>query len=168
MIKILPHERVDVLSKYKDIIEKTDFIQLTGRVERVVGLTIEALGPVVRHGELCRIQLEDDEYLYAEVVGFNKNRIILMPVGEMKGVIAGAEVRAAGSSLMVPVGEELLGRVINGVGRPLDGLGEIFTKNRYPVVGKAINPGIIVIAPKTASIAVPMKPESCPIYLSMS
>ncbi|MCP4727887.1 MAG: EscN/YscN/HrcN family type III secretion system ATPase, partial [bacterium] len=110
MIKILPHERIDVLSKYKQIVDEIDVVKFTGKVERVVGLTIESNGPVVKHGELCKIRLEDDEYLYAEVVGFNKNRIVLMPIGEMKGVIAGAEVIAAGSSLTVPVGDELLGR----------------------------------------------------------
>lgn len=140
MIKILPHERIDVLSKIKVLIDETDPIKFTGRVERVVGLTIEAMGPVVKHGELCKIEIAGEDPLFAEVVGFNKNRIILMPIGEMKGVIAGAEVSAAGSSLLVPVGEELLGRVIDGIGRPLDGKGEIFTKEKYPVMGKAINP----------------------------
>lgn len=154
MIKILPHERIDVLSKYKHIIEETDAIKFTGRVERVVGLTIEAMGPVVKHGELCKIEIPGDEPLYAEVVGFNKNRIILMPIGEMKGVIAGAEVSAAGSTLLVPVGDELLGRVIDGIGRPLDGKGEIFTKEKYPVMGKAINPlqRSIIVEPLSVGI----------------
>ncbi|MBN2038652.1 MAG: flagellar protein export ATPase FliI [Spirochaetes bacterium] len=140
MIQILPHEKIDILSKYKDIIKETDVIKFTGKVERVVGLTIEAKGPVVKHGELCRIEIEGDEPLYAEVVGFNKDRIILMPIGEMRGVVSGAQVTAAGSSLSVPVGNELLGRVIDGLGKPLDGKGEIFTKERYPVIGKSINP----------------------------
>ncbi|MDY6932815.1 MAG: FliI/YscN family ATPase [Spirochaetota bacterium] len=140
MIRILPHERVDILSKYKDIIEEVDVLQFTGKVERVVGLTIESNGPVVKHGELCKIRLEGNQYLLAEVVGFNKNRIVLMPVGEMNGVIAGADVISVGSSLMVPVGEELLGRIINGIGKPLDGKGDILTKQRYPAQGKTTNP----------------------------
>ena len=69
-----------------------------------------------------------------------RTSVILMPIGDMKGVIPGAEVYAAGSALMVPVGKELLGRVINGVGRPIDGKGEIFTEHKYPVDGKPINP----------------------------
>lgn len=138
MIKILPHEKIDFLSKYKTIIAETDVLHFTGRVDRIVGLTIESIGPSVKFGELCRIRLDDKKYLYAEVVGFQKNRVILMPIGDMKGVIAGAEVIAAGSSLMVPVGKELLGRVISGVGRPLDGKGEIFTDLKYPVDGKPI------------------------------
>jgi len=140
MIKILPHERIDVLSRYKKVLEETDVIQFTGRVERIVGLTIESVGPVVKYGDLCRIKISDGEYLYAEVVGFNKNRIILMPIGEMQGVLPGAQVYAAGSSLMVPVGMGLLGRVISGIGIPLDGLGPLDTEEKYPLDGNRINP----------------------------
>lgn len=154
MIRILPHERVDVISKYKDLVEEIDTIKYTGRVERVVGLTIESIGPAVKHGELCKIKLEDGSTLHAEVVGFNKNRIILMPVGDMKGVTAGAEVIAAGSALTAPVGEELLGRVINGIGMPIDGKGQIFTKQKYPVISEAINPleRTIIIEPLSVGI----------------
>ncbi len=140
MIKILPHEKVDVLSKYKKVIEDIDVVTFTGKVERIVGLTIESVGPSVRYGDMCKIRIERGEYLYAEVVGFNKNRVILMPIGDMKGVVPGAEVYAAGSALMVPVGPELLGRVISGVGTPLDGKGQLFTAQKYPVDGDAINP----------------------------
>ncbi|HDP80389.1 MAG TPA: FliI/YscN family ATPase [Spirochaetes bacterium] len=140
MIKILPHEKVDILSKYLKLIDDTDVIHFTGRVERVVGLTIESVGPEVRMGEMCKIRLAQGRYLHAEVVGFNRNRVILMPVGDMRGVTPGAEVIGIGTSLMVPVGEELLGRVISGDGKPLDGKGEIFTRERYPVDGNPINP----------------------------
>jgi flagellum-specific ATP synthase len=154
MIQILPHEKIDILSKYAELIKQTDVIKFTGRVERIVGLTIESKGPVVKHGELCNIEIEGGEPLFAEVVGFNKDRIILMPIGEMKGVIAGAEVIAAGSSLSVPVGNELLGRVINGLGKPLDGKGEIFTRERYPVLGKTLNPLVRSIIEKPLSVGI--------------
>lgn len=140
MIKILPHEKVDILTKYKQIIEDIDVIKFSGKVERIVGLTIESVGPAVRYGDLCRIKTGDSQYLYAEVVGFNRNRVILMPIGEMKGVVPGAEVYAVGTSLTVPVGKELLGRVFSGVGKPLDGRGEIYSPVKYPVEGKEINP----------------------------
>lgn len=140
MIKILPHEKVDVLSKYRKIVEEVDIIKFTGSVERIAGLTIESLGPSVQQGEICRIRRESGEFLYAEVVGFNKNRIMLMPIGDMRGVVPGAEVVAAGTTLMVQVGDELLGRVISGVGEPLDDKGPIFTKERYPVDSKPMNP----------------------------
>ena len=95
MIKILPHEKIDILSKYRDRIKDLDPIKSTGKVERIVGLTIESIGPDVEYGELCKIRLDKTDYLYAEVVGFNRNRVILMPVGDMKGVVPGADVIAA-------------------------------------------------------------------------
>ncbi len=140
MIKILPYEKVDVLSKYKQKLEEIDLIKFTGRVERIVGLTIESIGPSVKYGDLCRIRIDKNEYLHAEVVGFNKNRIILMPIGDMKGVLPGAEVFSSATPLLIPVGNVLLGRVISGTGIPLDGKGPIFTPELYPVEGKVINP----------------------------
>ncbi|HPJ42015.1 MAG TPA: EscN/YscN/HrcN family type III secretion system ATPase, partial [Spirochaetota bacterium] len=140
MINILPHEKVDILSKYKEIIDEVEVIKFTGHVERIVGLTIESVGPAVKYGDLCRIKTGESQYLYTEVVGFNRNRVILMPIGDMKGVVPGAEVYAVGTSLMVPVGRELLGRVISGIGKPLDGKGEIFARTKYPVEGREINP----------------------------
>lgn len=140
MIKILPYEKVDILSKYKQIIDEIDIIKFSGKVERIVGLTIESVGPAVRYGDLCRIKTGEREYLYAEVVGFNRNRVILMAIGDMKGVVPGAEVYAVGTSLTVPVGKGLLGRVLSGVGKPLDGKGEIFSPVRYPIEGQVMNP----------------------------
>lgn len=140
MINILPHEKVDILSKYKRIIDEIDVIKFSGKVERIVGLTIESVGPSVKYGDLCRIKTGESQYLYAEVVGFNRNRVILMPIGEMKGVVPGAEVYAVGTSLTVPVGKELLGRVLSGIGKPLDGKGEIYSPVKYPVEGKETNP----------------------------
>ena len=141
MIKVLPSEQLDILSKYRDVIEEVDVIQTVGVVERIVGLTIESFGPPVSYGDICRIKLAKNDYLLAEVVGFNKNRIILMPIGDMKGVIPGAEVYASGSSLAVPVGDELLGRVISGTGEPMDGKGKIIPSDGYYALeGKRVNP----------------------------
>lgn len=141
MIKILPHERPDILSKYSHIINEVDCLKHTGVVERIIGLTIESIGPDVRYGDVCRIETTDDDFIYAEVVGFRaKNTPVLMPIGEMRGVVPGAEVVSVGSALMVPVGEELLGRVIDGIGRPLDNKGPIFSKTKYPVDGKPVSP----------------------------
>ncbi len=140
MIKILPGEKVDILSKYRKLIDEVDTVKFTGRVEKIVGLTIESLGPAVKYGDLCRIRTADGDFIHAEVVGFNRNRVILMPIGDMAGVVSGSDVYAVGSGLTVPVGEELLGRVIDGIGRPMDGKGAIFTAAKYPVDGKPLNP----------------------------
>lgn len=140
MIKILPYEKIDLLSKYKKILDETEVVHNTGRVEKIIGPTIESVGPSVKFGEMCRIKLSKGNYLYAEVVGFFKNRIILMPLGDMNGVIPGAEVIAAGSSLMVPVGKELLGRVLSGMGQPIDGRGTLGADERYPADGRVMLP----------------------------
>lgn len=140
MIKILPHEKVDVLGKYRRVIENADIIRFSGRVERIAGTVIESKGPSVRYGDLCKIRLGSGSYLHAEVVGFNKNRILLMPVGDMKGVVPGAEVYAVGEALTIPVGDKLLGRIISGLGVPLDGKGDIISDIHYPVQAKPSNP----------------------------
>ena len=140
MINILPYEKADVLSKYKDLINELEVVKFAGKVDRIDGFTIESIGPAVKYGDLCKIKTDKNQYLYAEVVGLHKNRVILMPIGDMKGVVAGAEVYAVGTSLTAPVGPELLGRVISGIGRPIDGKGEIFTRVKYPVEGKESNP----------------------------
>ncbi len=140
MIQILPHERVDFLEKYRKIIDDVEVVKFTGKVERIVGLTIESKGPVVKYGDLCKIRLQEGGYLYAEVVGFNKNRVILMSIGDMKGVVPGADVYAEGEALTVSVGDELLGRVISGVGSPIDDKGDIITEKRYPIHGVRVNP----------------------------
>ncbi len=154
MIRILPYDRVDILSKYKKLIDEVEVIRFTGRVERIVGLTIESVGPAVQQGEICRIRRDNGESLYAEVVGFNKNRVMLMPIGDMRGIVPGAEVVAAGTALMVQVGEELLGRVISGVGEPLDGRGPLFTKELYPVDSKPMNPLERIVIDQPLSVGI--------------
>ena len=154
MIKILPYEKVDVLSKYKQKLEDVDLIKYTGKVERIVGLTIESAGPSVKYGDICKIKIDKNEYLHAEVVGFNKNRVILMPIGDMRGVLPGAEVFSSATPLMVPVGNELLGRVISGTGLPLDGKGPIFTPELYPVDGKVLNPLERMVISKPLSVGI--------------
>lgn len=154
MVKILSQEKIDVLSKYKDIINEVDVVRKTGKVERVAGLTIESIGPAVKFGELCKIRREDGEYLFAEVVGINKNRLILMPIGDLRGVTVGAQVVDAGSGMNVAVGEELLGRVISGTGEPLDGKGPIFAKKQYPVDSKPVNPLDRTLITKPLSVGI--------------
>lgn len=141
MIKILPHDKVDILSKYMDIVDDLDTIRYAGKVDKVVGLTIETIGPQVSYGDVCRIETGREEHIYAEVVGFKaKNRPVMMPIGDMRGVIPGADVVSLGSSLNAVVGNQLLGRVIDGLGNPIDGKGAIFSQERYPIDGKPVNP----------------------------
>ena len=123
------------LQKLKDAIEECKPIKLTGKVTQVVGLVIESQGPTVSVGELCYItpKTPNAPQIPAEVVGFREGYVMLMPVGEMQGVGPGCEVVAAQKMLQVKVGEELLGRVLDGLGNPMDDLGPILSKEEYPL-----------------------------------
>ncbi len=107
-------------------IENTQTILQTGRVCRVIGLTVESEGPVVSIGDLCHIEHpESREKTEAEVVGFRDHRLLLMPLGDLRGVTAGAIVTSTGDQLRVNVGDELIGRVVDGLGKPIDGKGPL-------------------------------------------
>lgn len=109
-----------------------------GRVAEVVGLVIESNGPQARIGDLCHLEAGDGS-ISAEVVGFRDERVLLMPLGELAGVRAGCLVEGTGSCLRVPVGEGLLGRTLDGLGQPMDGLGELKVDRSYPVYGSPPN-----------------------------
>lgn len=112
-----------------------------GRVTQVIGLTIEAQGLNAQVGELCYIISEEwQTEIPAEVMGFRDERTLLMPLGEMRGIGPGSAVRATGSYLSVPVGDSLLGRVLDGLGQPLDSKGPIFCPTSYSVAGAAPPP----------------------------
>src|SRR5882762_6485918 len=109
-------------------IRETQVIRNHGRVVQLIGLVIESEGPLTAVGEICRIEsARHDGSTLAEVVGFRNHHVLLMPLGEIHGIHPGSEVIALGTSLRVPVGESLKGRVIDGLGRPLDGLGDLET-----------------------------------------
>src|SRR5882672_3195974 len=98
-------------------------IKLTGTVTRAVGLVIESKGPAVSVGDLCYLIGRDDETRTPlEVIGFSEGTVLCMPLGRMPAVRAGDTVVAAGARTEVAVGSKLLGRVIDGLGRPLDDL----------------------------------------------
>ncbi|SHG58338.1 type III secretion system ATPase, FliI/YscN [Thermosyntropha lipolytica DSM 11003] len=130
------------VDSYLNIIENTQTYKLKGRVSQAIGLTLEAYGPKVKLGELCYISTRGyhDQMLPAEVVGFKGNKIILMPLGSMEGVSSGSELIATGRTLEVGVGFDLIGRVLNGLGEPIDGKENIKPEAFYPVVNKAPDP----------------------------
>jgi flagellum-specific ATP synthase len=99
-----------------------------GRVVQLIGLVVESEGPLAALGEVCRINSggSDGETL-AEVVGFRNHHLLLMPLGEMRGIHPGSEVVATGSPLRIGVGANLKGRVIDGLGNPIDGRGPVLT-----------------------------------------
>lgn len=123
------------LKRLTNAIEECKTVKLTGKVTQIVGLVIETSGPSVSVGELCYVypKTPNAEPIPAEVVGFREGKVMLMPVGEMAGVGPGCEVVAAQKMLQVKVGDELLGRVLDGLGNPMDGLPPISSKIEYPL-----------------------------------
>lgn len=101
-------------------------VQARGRVVQLIGLVIESEGPAAAVGEICRIHSPRNRAsTLAEVVGFRDSNLLLMPLGEVHGVHPGSEVIATGSPLRVKVGDHLRGRVIDGLGQPMDSLGPV-------------------------------------------
>jgi len=128
------------LARYKDLVRSARPIRRLGRVCEVVGLTIEAVGINGILGELCYIADHQGKEIAAEIVGFRQERALLMPFGEVQGVKPGSRVRATGSLFTVPVGPQLLGRVLDGLGQPLDGHGPVVAAERYPVLNESPHP----------------------------
>jgi flagellum-specific ATP synthase len=128
-------------NKYHEILKKTNLIEYKGKVTKVVGLTIESNGPEVNIGELCTLTTSSScKIIYAEVVGFRDNKVLLMPLGDMSGIGPGCIVTATGSHLKVGVGNQLIGRVIDGMGNPLDGKGDLDAEEFYPVYNDPPHP----------------------------
>lgn len=112
-----------------------------GRVTQVVGLTIESIGPDVSINDLCHIKASVNSIpVLAEVVGFKNNNILLMPLGSMDGIGPGSMVESTNMPLKIKVSEELLGRVVNSLGEPIDGLGDISAFDEISVKNKPPNP----------------------------
>lgn len=116
-----------------------EYVRKVGRICRVIGLMIESNGPDAFIGERCLIELPSGDEVEAEVVGFNEERVLLMPYGETTQIAPGCMVRGTGHILQVPVGAELIGQVLDGLGRPLSGE-LLVTGKRYDVLRKPPNP----------------------------
>jgi type III secretion protein N (ATPase) len=115
--------------------------QLRGRVIKAVGTMIHAVVPRAHIGELCFLrEPRSDERLAAEVVGFADGVALLTPIGELRGLSTEAEVEATGRVLDLPIGDALLGRVLNSYGEPLDGRPAPLTERRRPIAGSAPDP----------------------------
>lgn len=127
-------------TKYLEKVVDAETILYTGRVTAVRGLEVESQGPRSVIGEMCTIKLRDGSLLQAEVVGLDEKIVKLAPFGPTKGIEVGCEVVGSGRSLMVPVGKNLLGRMINAIGRPCDDKGEIVPETYYPAENSSPSP----------------------------
>lgn len=108
------------LSRFSNAIHRLNPTRISGRVTQVLGLTIQAIGLDCQIGEVCEIETESSNPIYSEVVGFQEDRVLLMPLGDMQGIQPGSAVYPAAKSFRSPVGMPLLGRVLDGLGQPLD------------------------------------------------
>ncbi len=126
-------------SHYSRKLKEISTIKQSGRVVQIIGLVVESIGPAVSIGDLCRIECsESGEKIPAEVVGFRDSRILLMPFGSVAGITPGSIVISTGEKLKVPVGEELIGRILGGLGQPIDSLGPLNTTSWRTIESSAI------------------------------
>jgi flagellum-specific ATP synthase len=124
-----------------DLLQRTDPMSIYGKVRDIVGLVIESVGPAeVALGELCMVGDPRGEHIAAEVVGFRGERVLLMPLSEIEGIRPGTGVFPTRTSLKIPVGETLQGRIIDALGKPLDNEGAIHALEHRAVHGRAPDP----------------------------
>lgn len=130
-----------ISSLLKDTIQSTNPVEVRGRVEQVVGTIIRAVVPGVKVGELCILRNPWEKWeLKAEVVGFVKQVALLTPLGDLQGISPATEVIPTGTIHSIPVGECLLGRVLDGLGNPIDKGAPIKPQGYYPVYADPPNP----------------------------
>ncbi len=124
-----------------ELIRKSETIGYVGKVENIVGMSIEASGRKSSIGDINLIYNEAQKrQIYAETVGFKDDKVLLMPYESMVGVSAGTFVKGTNEALKIPMGDFLIGRVIDAMGRPMDGLGDFETENMVSVQTDYTNP----------------------------
>lgn len=130
------------LSEYQQRLDNdtSDDVLVEGRLTRMVGLTLEAVGFQAPVGSRCEVLGSGQKPIEAEVVGFAGETLYLMPTGDIRGLVPHARVRPIRSDSQVPVGESMLGRVVDGAGKPLDGKGPLKVKDKVPLHGEPVNP----------------------------
>ncbi len=128
------------LRKYQSKIEEAQTVCVEGKLTRMVGLTMEAMGCQAPVGARCIVIDPDQSQIEAEVVGFNDEKLFLMPTGEVHGIVPNARVIPTANVYQAPVGPGLLGRVIDGAGIPLDDKGPLLVDDHVSIHGRPINP----------------------------
>lgn len=128
-------------ARYEERLERAMPIVPRGRVTRVIGLVIESTGPDTSIGEICELLDRNGQLCgLAEVVGFRDHQVLLMPLGSIEGIHPGSVVRSLRKPFTVGVGENILGRVLDGLGQPLDELGPLDVDSQVPIVATPPHP----------------------------
>lgn len=128
------------LARRKELVPAAPPLPVEGRLTRMIGLTLEATGCMAAVGDRCEIRTTDGTPVEAEVVGFGAERLYLMPTGDLQGLRSGARVVPRARAGQAAVGRRLLGRIIDGAGRPLDGRGPIEAEAHVRLAGTTTNP----------------------------
>ncbi len=130
-----------ISTKYKKILSGFDPVIVSGKVSDVVGLVIVSMGPNASLGEICVVSdREGNEVCKSEVVGFKDGKVLSIALGEVQNISPSCEIKALGKNFQVGVGMELLGRVIDGLGNPIDGKGEINCSTMMSIHSQPPNP----------------------------
>lgn len=131
----------DPILKYKRMLDRIDPIKVNGKVTDVIGLIIVSMGPNVSVGEICKIiDKNGKEVCKTEVVGFKEGKVLSIALGDVEKISPSCEIVAYGKSFMVGVGDGLLGRVIDGLGNPIDGKGELNVTSYRNIYRQPPNP----------------------------
>jgi len=125
---------------YLSAIANAEPIKVHGKIAEVIGLLIESTGPAASVGDLCIVEKNGTVVGRAEVVGFRQDRTLLMPLGPIEGIHPGLTVEGTKRPLMVGVGRQLLGRVLDGLGNPLDGKGSVKAECYRSIYSSIPNP----------------------------
>ncbi len=128
------------LANYSQRLAEPPPVIVEGKLTRMVGLTLEAVGCEAAIGDRCVVLNRTGERIDTEVVGFSGESLFLMPTGNTRGLAPNARVIPCGGSGEIPVGPGLLGRVIDGAGQPIDGRGPLRVEDRQPLNGSFVNP----------------------------
>jgi len=127
--------------KYRRVLYETNTVVNKGKVDKVIGLVIESTGPLSNIGDVCIIySTKGSKSIRAEVVGFREDRVLLMPFEDLNGIGPGSLVESTGDVLRIPVGQELIGRIIDGFGMPIDDGDAFRGMSSYCVSNEPSNP----------------------------
>src|ERR1700675_72966 len=127
-----PKQWAQALVQARERMATADDIVVEGTLNRMVGMTLEAVGCEAAVGGRCLVDTAEGKQIEAEVVGFSGDKLFLMPTADIRGVMPGARVIPTHSVSSMAVGDALLGRVLDGAGRPLDGFGDLKCTERVP------------------------------------
>ncbi|MCI8755539.1 MAG: flagellar protein export ATPase FliI [Oscillospiraceae bacterium] len=129
------------IAKYRNAFKINDFYTHMGKIDKIVGMTVEATGPNCNIGDVCKITIGyPDKTVLAEVVGFKENKVLLMPYQDTEGIGYGSSVTNTGEKLMIHCSDDLIGRTVDALGKPIDGGPPIEGGIPYSIQGEPSNP----------------------------